>query len=171
MNKGKGQVSGQIFVYIFALIVASATLLMGYNYLQKLTDEGKKADIAMFQKNLASDIKSAQGYGTELKSKRYSSIPPQYKELCFAELEGITSSDAARIDKTTIKNSVTSKARKNVFLWPQSGESFFYVENIAVQNKYACFKALKGVVKVNMTGCGDRTIISSIPSDTATVCT
>lgn len=165
----KGQISGQVFVFIFALIVASATLLMGYNYLQKLKGAGEKADMTIFQKDLAADIKSAQGYGTELKNKKYN-VPMQYRELCFAELEGITSSDAASIDKATIRDSVASKARKNVFLWPQGENSFFYAENIAVQNKYACFKALKGVVRVNMTGCGDRTVISSIPSDTAAVC-
>ncbi|MBI2142280.1 hypothetical protein HYU15_02190 [Candidatus Woesearchaeota archaeon] len=141
----KGQISGQVFVFIFALIVASATLLMGYNYLQKLRSAGIQADMTIFQKDLTADIKSAKTYGTELKNKKY--------------------------NKATIRDSITSKARKNVFLWPQGKESFFYADGIAVYGKYACFKALKGVVRVNMTGCGDRTVIASIPSDTATVCT
>lgn len=166
----KGQISGQVFVFIFALIVASATLLMGYNYLQKLRSAGIQADMTIFQKDLTADIKSAKTYGTELKNKKYA-VPVQYRELCFAELDGITSSDAAMIiNKATIRDSITSKARKNVFLWPQGKESFFYADGIAVYGKYACFKALKGVVRVNMTGCGDRTVIASIPSDTATLC-
>ena len=164
----KAQISGQIFVFIFALIVASSILLLGYNYLNKILAAGEEADLKIFQDSITSDVQRAKGYGTEFKNKQYT-LPPPYKAICFADLERITAPQKAGISEPLIKNSVTSGTRKNAFLSPDVTKSF-YIDNLAVKDNYLCFVPAGRIVKISMVGCGDRTIITNLPSDTVDMC-
>ncbi len=163
--KKKAQISGQIFLYIFAMIVASAILIFGYKAVKVLTEKGNEADMLTFQNKLEGDILRSRGYGTEKVNLGYT-LPLGFTELCFVDLDPSIQNVETRITgKPIIRDSVSDKIAKNIFLYP-SGEKSFYVDNLAVKNGYQCFTALKGRLKINkMIGCGDKTLITNDNND------
>jgi len=165
--KRKAQISGQIFLYIFAMIVASAILIFGYKAVKMLTEKGNEAEMLTFQNKLKEDITYSKGYGTEKVNLIYM-LPSEFTALCFVDLDPSIQNVETRItDKLIIRDSVRDKIAKNIFIYP-SGEKSFYVDNLAVKDGYQCFTALKGRLKIpKMIGCGDKTLISDLTTDTS----
>ncbi|MBI4438774.1 hypothetical protein HY640_02490 [Candidatus Woesearchaeota archaeon] len=171
----KAQISGQIFVYIFALIAASLVLLFGYKAVKALMDQGKEADLALLEKELRSDMAKARSYGT-LMTREYSM--GGYKRVCIVQTDKIRNSDSGQSmvrgdDNWPVlaKDSVESGTKKNFFLIP-NGEKSFYFEDMAVSwqgRKALCIDTVKGRITMTFVGCGDATIIAK-PGDSDGLC-
>lgn len=180
----KAQISGQVFIYIFSMIVASAVLIFGYVAITNLNKVNTELQMTRFTEKLREDLDSAKGFGTVRNEQSYKEIPQQIQNVCFAYIEKIyepRSSMAARlsqIEDIQIRNSIESdqtafsqnppdtSSIKNVFLIPDAQKYWLHAENTGVKpetpNKYVrCFQVTNGRLQLRMTGCGNRVIVSS----------
>ncbi len=165
----KAQISGQIFIYIFAMLVVALLLIFGYKAVSSITKAGTCAEVMQFKNKIISDIAEAQGYGTEKKNKEYN-LPAYYNKICFADLEN---PDLPSIGDKLIRNEVQSKT-KNAFMIPKTGncaDEWFLIRDVGTSPKYKCFISEKGRLKVNLIGCGDKTIITDPQTATSGLCT
>ncbi|MBI3033548.1 hypothetical protein HYY72_00115 [Candidatus Woesearchaeota archaeon] len=110
----KAQISGQVFIYIFSMIVASAVLIFGYVAITNLNKVNTELQMTRFTEKLREDFDSAKGFGTVRNEQSYKEIPQQIQNVCFAYIEKIyepRSSMAARlsqIEDIQIRNSIES---------------------------------------------------------------
>ncbi|MBI2133206.1 hypothetical protein HYU11_00840 [Candidatus Woesearchaeota archaeon] len=166
----KAQVSGQIFIYIFAMLVVSLVLIFGWKAVTQLTNMGKCGEVSQFKSKISNAVKDAQGYGTEKKNKPFY-LPPEYTSVCFADLE----KDPQLITNRIIRDSAKTKTT-NTFLTPKQGKcdnEWFLIEDLAVKTGYECIETRKGKIAIDLFGCGDKTYIMQSPSTetTLTLCT
>ena len=165
----RAQISGQVFVFVFGLMVAGAIIMLGYKLINKIPTE--EANIAVLKKEIATEISAAKGYAT-IKNNKAFGVSRVYTEICFVDLEIMDKNPTKidLIDKPLIKDSVESKRTMNVFLYP-TGEKSLYIEDMKVADGYKCFPNAKGTVKITkMIGCGDSTLITSEVGDDETKC-
>src|SRR3989338_6335093 len=103
----KAQTVTQVFVFLFALIVTSAVLLLGYNMISGLMQNQQKVDIVMFEKELSIIKEVSNEYGS-LKNLDLL-LPSGFSEMCFIDLreEGSTG-------KSIVDNSWDSKVKKDI---------------------------------------------------------
>ncbi|MBI3052103.1 hypothetical protein HYY74_06660 [Candidatus Woesearchaeota archaeon] len=174
----KAQVSGQVFVFIFALIVASAIIVFGYKGVSLVLGKAEEAKVASLINQIEGHVAEAKSYGSVKQDITYS-LPKGYKFICFADPGSTQASREAAVTaantqgKPLIAQAIKKGEQKNIFLGPNDFRSF-YVKNLNVNSNTApkcttqvcCFDA--SPVKVTYFGCGDRTMISTAIT-TATV--
>jgi len=153
----KAQTVTQVFVFLFALIVTSAVLLLGYNMISGLMQNQQKVDIVMFEKELSIIKEVSNEYGS-LKNLDLL-LPSGFSEMCFIDLreEGSTG-------KSIVDNSWDSKVKKDIFLIPGGGVSFYSNATLTFDNaNYLCVKASGGKVKIAVEGKGGYALIKERP--------
>lgn len=165
----RAQLSGQIFVYIFAIVVAGAILILGYKGIGEITKKAGEAELVQLKSEIQKDIGLAKGYGTEKKNQRYAI--PGYRKMCFADNERITAAEISPIPESLIRSSIKPKSKEpNVFLWPKKENDWFYMEGMGVKNNYLCVDASSGSAKVSIVGCGDRAVVTDNENDGTELC-
>lgn len=155
----KAQIQSQVFVFLLILIVIGATILFGYDAINKITQKGKETQIESFKLNLKNDIQEiAPNYGSE-KIKTYAI--PSYSEVCFATKQpsgtGTCKSDPkydALIDDALNSGSA------NVFLIGQGVDSF-KVDYIGIPAPVCCFDINQGSLRIKLKGNGDKALIGA----------
>ncbi len=170
----KAQISGQIFMYIFAMVVVMLILIFGYKAVTSIMSAGKCMEVTQFKNKITSDLVQAKGYGTEKKNKAYN-LPSGYTEVCFADLE----SPSTEIANKLVANEVQALT-KNAFLMPKKGscqDEWFLLKNMGVINLnpgedagFKCFETARGKLTLNLIGCGDKTMITESQSASASDC-
>ena len=81
----RGQVHGQVFIYILTLIITGAILLYGYNAIKSISDKAELVEFVKFKNDLKQDFeKISTDYGS-VKTKTYN-VPSKVKEICFYQI-------------------------------------------------------------------------------------
>lgn len=78
----KGQIQGQVFIYILTLIITAAILLYGYNAIKGLNENAEQVEFIQFKEDLEKDFKTISSDYGSVKTKTYS-VPSKVKEICF----------------------------------------------------------------------------------------
>lgn len=137
MRKGKiqGQIQGQVFVYILALIIFSAVLLYGYNAVKKFGEQSDELLITQLTNNIQTQVeKIASQYGSV--EKVGVEVPDRYDNICFVDTrEGcayapydVPGFDCIGEDLDVEKYPLICDAWKDC-----TGENLFLVEGKSVQ--------------------------------------
>ena len=178
----KAQISGQVFVYIFSMIVASAVLMFGYMAITSLNKANTEIQATRFTGKLSQDLEASKGFGTVRNGQTYKEIPQKIQEVCFAYIEKINAHNLNHIaDSIQIQNSIESSVNNpgtsqpyNVFLIPDAQKYWFHEDNMGVKpessNNYVrCFPVTNGQLKLRMIGCGNKVIVATpiSPSEAA----
>jgi len=158
MARNKGQLFGQIFVYIMAIIIVSALLLFGYKAIKTFTDKSEDVALLQLKKGLESTVKSISlDYGS-VSVKKYS-LPSGIKKVCFVH----SFPEMPRLSSTSyplIEDSVNSKVDKNVFLLSDSVADSFSIGPIAASEPLLCIDAVGIELTVRFEGKGNHAYVS-----------
>lgn len=156
----RGQISANVFIYLFAIIVIALILILGYNYISKTRENLVKTDLILLKSKLTSDIEAiSSDYGS---SKRVSYSVPESAELCLFDLnkkDEILSN--LPIDfNPLIKDSIQSDVKKNAFVLSNPIFESYYIGNIEINEPYfKCFKPIAGKVSFVIEGAGNKALI------------
>lgn len=130
----KTQISGQVLIFVLALIITAAVLIFGYNAIKKIQEQQEKIEIIKFKNDFKEMIDTATfSYGS---SKRMSMIMPRgYDELCLVDTD-LKPSNSNLENKNRIIHDVwdDDASKDNAFLLKRgrlTPESF-YAGNLSV---------------------------------------
>lgn len=80
----KGQISGQVFIYILALIIFSAVLLYGYNAIKKFGQQSEELLITQLTNDIRTEVEKIESqYGSV--EKLSVEVPERFDKICFID--------------------------------------------------------------------------------------
>jgi len=115
----KGQIAGQVFIYIMALIVIGVIIIIGYKAIGTFSSKTCTAEKVNFNSNIISLIEKYNSYGSvNIKSVN---APCDYDTICFVDSKHISFDNNGAdfgfecAENPIIKNSAMNGARQNIF--------------------------------------------------------
>src|SRR3989338_10385323 len=141
--KKNSQLMGNVFIYLFSLIVIALILVMGYKYISGTKDTMEKTSLALSKNNIISDIKAiSSDYGS---SKKVSYSLPDSVELCIFDLSK-KDEIMAKLPESfnpLIKDSIQGSVQKNAFVVSSSIFESYNIGEIEIKEPYfKCFKPI-----------------------------
>ena len=170
--KKHGQVAGQIFIYILAIIVVSFILLYGYKAIKSFGDRGEQVAYI----SLKSDLENAfNGIRTDFGSikRPQLDVPGKYKKLCFIDLKNPSFSSvicappaSSNLEYEPGVCTGWKVGRNNLYLCPDCTDSFnigaIKIKQGDVENSpYLCIPVINGRVNLQLEGKGDHVYVST----------
>jgi len=163
INK-KAQLS-QVFIYIFAAILAVSIMIYGYRTIRGFGQRTEQISLVRFKTDLESEIRTmASDYGSVKKVEL--SLPSQYQKVCFVDLsKPIGVIENSRICRTgpdynPLGCDAWKDKTQNIFLVPWTD---FVIKTdkieIAEQDGALCFRTVNNKITLRLEGLGDRTLI------------
>jgi len=113
----KGQIAGQIFIYIVAAIVIGGIALVGYKAISSLSTKACQAEKATFNNNLEAKIENGLSSGSV--KPEYFKAPCDYEKICFVATSSINlqSGDTFKCpENKIIEESVKAHIEQNIFV-------------------------------------------------------
>jgi len=159
-NSKRGQLSGNVFIYIFAIIVVALILILGYKYISSTKENIVKTDLILLKNKLSSDIETiSSDFGS---SKKVSYSIPDQAEICLFDLDKkdeILSNLGSNFN-LLIKDSIENNVKKNTFVFDEDIFESYYVGEIEINDPYfICLKPVAGKISFFVEGKGNRTLI------------
>ena len=158
--KKNSQLMGNVFIYLFSLIVIALILVMGYKYISGTKDTMAKTDLALLKNDIISDIKAiSSDYGS---SKKVSYSLPDSAELCLFDLskKDIILANLPESFNPLIKDSIQSNMQKNAFVAGTSVFESYNAGEIEIKEPYfKCFKPVAGKISFVIEGAGNKALI------------
>jgi hypothetical protein len=114
-RKTRGQIVGQVFIYMMAIIVIGGIAIMGYYAINKIVKKSCDVEKATFKMDMEGLIEKYTSYDSG--DRKTIKAPCEYDTICFV--------DASRIGPTTefgcndnklIYNSVRESVQQNIFV-------------------------------------------------------
>jgi hypothetical protein len=78
----KGQVQGQVFIYLLTLIITGMILLFGYNAITDLSKKAEQVEFIQFKNDLKQDFETMSSNYGDADTITYNA-PSKVKEICF----------------------------------------------------------------------------------------
>lgn len=163
-KKRKGQIAGQIFTYILAVIVIGGIALVGYNAIKSITTKACQAGKVTFNNNIEGMIEKYSSYGSvnikELK------VPCDYTTICFVASDVISDPTLPfDCDNKIIYESVLNNVKQNIFILSDKRTiSIGYSEIISLNStdtgECLCIEQSNGRFDIAFRGKGSTTEIS-----------
>jgi hypothetical protein len=168
----RGQIIGQVFIYILAAVVFGLILLFGYRAVTNLTQKSDEIMLMELRHEVQTAVNSIAS-NPDVKKKSLH-VPSKYKTLCF--LGNISQCGAAYDDTCLCRGAAPctgadpadanaliceawkSGQKQNVFLWPMA-DIEIYVDDIVLEDCYLCVSPVEGKVELRLEGTGSATRI------------
>lgn len=158
-----------VFLYLFALVVIGALVIIGYKSITKITAAGCDAGKETFKSELLSLIDQYDSRGSQHLEKL--SVPCGFNKLCFLDSDAILKSVPISTNQLPkiIQDAQSSQAHTN--LWINQGTSWEAVgwsEKVEVgveaasgiDPNWICISAKGNAFNVQFNGLGRRTRVS-----------
>jgi hypothetical protein len=161
----KGQIIGQVFIYILSVVIISAILIYGYTAVSEFRDRSQNVAKVKLQNDITNAIsKLSSDYGSVQRKELYLG---EYLEMCFVDNYEPSPTIPASTNKL-IADNVQSRTGNNVFLIKETLEQSFRAGTIsvgdsgesAVDTDVVCIDAISNRVEVRLEGKGDHVHIS-----------
>ncbi|MGV8141764.1 MAG: hypothetical protein ACP5NW_04970 [Candidatus Woesearchaeota archaeon] len=162
MSMMRGQIAGQIFLYILGVIVIGSVILFGFRLGGGMKEISEKYVSMEFRQSLNHDVDSLlNNYGSTYTAKY--SLQDDFDKICFV--------DVARVSLTNlneypiIRNSVEEGVENNIFLYGEKSFGAFAIKNLGVSDYpyIYCTNSEKGLIEIKMISMGDFIAIKSGP--------
>jgi hypothetical protein len=150
----KGQVIGQVFIYLITAVIIGVVLIFGVQAIMQLVSTSNDVRVATFQKDFVTRLNSDFGYDSV--DTKPVQIPGDFREICFIELgTGIgCGRQSMNPPRPLIEDSWKDCVQQNIFVLGNSKMLTMYVEGLKVNdndpqhltNKYVCSNITGGVV-------------------------
>lgn len=172
LNK-RGQIAGQVFIYIMAVIVIGGIVLIGYSAIKNILDKSCKVEQVTFKSDIEGLIEKYTSYGSV--NKKNLGAPCSYDTVCFVDATDIydisqgAGSGTFECDNKLIQDSVNSGVQQNIFVMsnkqtiPVGYSQLIRLEKDAeaTTGKCLCIKQVSGNFNIKFSGYGSYTQISS----------
>lgn len=165
-RKTKGQIAGQVFIYIMAVIVIGSIALIGYKAVSTITEKACQAEKASFKTDMLGLIEKwnsdSSVWPVTLKA------PCEYNTVCF--VDALDVSEKNSIDECTnslIRNSVKTGNMQNIFVISNSATiPIGYSDLVSLNSTYKekgclCIKQRNKNFYITFYGHGSSTEIRS----------
>ncbi len=159
----KGQLIGQVFIYIMAIVVVGVIALIAYQAIIGIMEKSCNAEKAKFKTDVSVYIEKYTSFGSF--NKRTISAPCDYEEICFVDsksvIEGIELTQCAN---GIIKDSVRSKIEQNVFVVSNHktiGIDYSSLIKTTQERNCTCIPVKNSNFYINFEGLGYGTRIST----------
>jgi hypothetical protein len=172
----KGQMPGQLFVYILAIIVVGGIIAYGYTAIKDFSDRGEQVAFLSFKQAFENNVKTmVSDYGT-IKRPDFA-VPNKYRKVCIVDFKkgytpGFISDSAtcvpgdAKKSEPLVCSSWKQGAEQfgddpsrqitlsNIFLTPDGSDSF-HVDKVSVPGGMICAPVQNGKIKLQLKSTGD----------------
>ena len=158
-----GQLMGQIFIYILAVILTAVILGYGYKAVVTFKQKSEQVSYIQFKTELQNAVESITSDFGSVKILDLS-VPGNFEEVCFVKTYPSDIPETITNNKyPIISDSTSSNVEKNVFLVETLTKESFYIGKINVDPDLYCINVLSGRVRLRLEGMGDHTKISKMP--------
>jgi hypothetical protein len=159
----KGQVAGQIFIYIMAIIVIGGIALIGYSAIKNITSKSCDAEKISFKAEIEGLIEKYTSYGSV--NKAGMKAPCGYDTVCFVDSSSVGASKSISCSNSLlIENSVNEGVEQNIFAI-SSGKTIpiGYSALITLTNplECSCIEKKNGKFDITFNGKGSSAEISN----------
>jgi hypothetical protein len=163
----KGQVAGQIFIYIMAVIVVGGIALIGYSAIKGIVSKSCDAEKLTFKSDMESLIEKYTSYGSV--NNKVITAPCDYDTVCFVDSSkmgtDLTLCTTNNIIKDSIRVGSSDGSSKNIFVISGGktigiGYSSLISLPLAQQNNCTCIKQRNKNFYITFNGKGSSAEIS-----------
>lgn len=155
----KGQIIGQVFIYITAVVVIGVIALMGYNAITSMVNKSCSVEQVTFKSEIENLIEKYSGYGSV--TKKSISAPCGYEEVCFVSAKATGSIFCP--ENKLIEGSWSPSIKQNIYaISKKSTIAVGYAKLLSVENitKCTCIKSVNGRFDLTLKGEGSATVVS-----------
>ncbi len=154
-----------VFLYLFAIIIIGALVLIGYKSISKITSAGCDAGKETFKSQLLSMLEQYDSRGSLHTEKL--SVPCSFTKLCFLDSDTILGSEGVSPSAPKIIQD-TQSSRSHTNIWINKGtawEAAGWSEKVEIRSDdhFVCIQARGGTFPLQFNGTGRKTSIG-IPS-------
>ena len=153
----KGQLYGQIFIYILTIILVSFILVYGYNAVQNFKKRAEQVSCLKFKNDLVNAIDGISADFGSIKKKELQ-LCGGYSKVCF--VESFNSPNMPGNIDPIIKDSILSGTGRNVFLVENIAKESFYAGKISVEPDVLCINTVNSKISIRLEGKGNHAIVS-----------
>jgi hypothetical protein len=165
-SRTKGQIAGQIFIYLMAAIVIGGIALIGYGAITKILSKSCDAEKASFRTDMAEFIEKYTSYGSV--NKKTIKAPCEYDTVCFVDASDVSAkSKISQCANPIIRDSVNKGNMQNIFVIANSVTiPLGYSDLVTLEDTYRgqnclCIKQSNKNFYITFKGLGSGTEISS----------
>ena len=153
----KAEISGEIFIYILAIVIFALTLLYGYKAIAFFNEKGEQISYAQMYNDLKQEVEKVEGdtYGTV--KKYIMDVPGGYQKACFVNSKGREPRGLSG-NYPLIQTSLEYTS-DNLFLYPP-GDRSFDIGDIEVSGEN-CIDVVGTKVTLRLESLGDHVKVSS----------
>ncbi len=166
MNKKKGQIAGQVFIYIMAIIVIGGIALVGFGAIKKILIKSCDTEKASFKTDMLGLIEKYTSHGSV--NQKTIKAPCEYESVCFVDTTDIANKNTlTACSNSIIRNSVSSGSTPNIFVIsnsmtiPVGYSDLISLDPTIVGKGCLCVKQKTGSFHVTFKGMGSSTELSS----------
>ncbi len=158
----KGDITGQLFVFLLAAILFGLILIYGYKAVKSFGEQSREIAFIEFKDSLQTAVRtSLMDYGSVKKFKL--TVPLEFEEICFIDFDALKTKTGKLNElagtRPLIYNAVESGTDQNVFLSPIA-QTLIKVEKLDINNGFICFENLKAGITLRLEGKGSSVGIS-----------
>ena len=154
----KGQMIGQVFIYLITLVLVSFLMFYGYRAISTFKEKTDQVSYIQFKNDMQNTIETLSLYFVSVKVKKFE-VEENINIVCFVRnFPGMPSISGTRYP--VIEDSVNSGLDKNVFLISDNVEESFFAGKISSAEDFFCVPSIEGKIELRMEGMGDHTVIS-----------
>jgi len=154
----RGQIQGQVFIYILTLIITASILLYGYKAIKNISEKAEQVELVDFKTKLKSDFETISTDHGSVKTKTYN-VPSKVNEICFYQEGEDPLFHAMPNDiNPLIKDSIGDETGNNVFLVMGNAIEPMNLGRIEISNEgynMVCIKPSGNRLKLRLEGLGD----------------
>lgn len=158
--RSKGQVAGQVFIFILAAFLAILIIGYGYKAVSNFVSKTDKIVFAQFKTDLESNVRNIASSPGDVK-KLELKFPSNFEKVCFLDLSYSGKQSAGLCDSTSedyepiVCDAWNSSTESNVYLLPKMNN--FKIGKLEITGGYLCMKPSRGKIVLRLEGKGDRT--------------
>jgi len=165
MINNRGQIAGQMFVYISGIIIIGMIIFFGLRIFNNASKISEKYVSNEFQNKIKSDVNSLIDASGSYNTNKYI-LPKGFDEICFinpSSFEKYSTKIGDLPNYPMIQDSISSGSNNNVFLFSSKSFGAFYINNLELIDPpyFACSSAIRGVVSVKFISFGDMVSIKA----------
>ena len=155
----KSQIQGQVFVFLLALAIVAAVLLLGYKGVKMIMDQMHKAELEKFSNAIVKDVEKYQDSGSYSGKIRYNT-PSLIRFVCFLEPGSYNPSneicDSGQATYQPLACDAWQDSTTSLLSIPPE-ISDLKIDNLAVDAGAFCLNVQRGYFDVIYEGDGEKT--------------
>lgn len=155
----RGQMIGQVFIFILAGLVFVLILGYGYRAITNFMERGQEVQLLDFRNELDSTVNMIKrDYGSVQRVDLR--MPAKTEIVCFANAKDETMQDMPRLkEQYPLLYTAWSTGGENVFLLPRQPTPIL-IKYVFIDDGYCCIPVIGGRVSLRMEGIGSKAKIT-----------